>query len=175
MTPSPSLYLTFHICFSLSVESRRRISKRELFFFNFSRKPPNLSIPDSSLFQILFLCGSSWPALCTKFQLKKLTLAFPFLSYILHFNISPFLISPPLFFVSSYICPKNCVPFNHRMCARFKHDQQDIEKNMKTFGKWSKFEMFHRPWMSIRLQNFSSFFFFSTSRHAWLIDQPILP
>lgn len=140
------------------------------FFFYFSRKPTNIAISQfsgSSSFQVF---GSSWPALCTKFQLKKLTLAFPFFSYILHFNISPFLIScfSPLL---QRLCPRTCaVPFAHRMC--YKHKPADTEKNIKPFGKWSRFWNVRRPWMSIRLQ---IPFSFATSRHAWLIDRPILP
>ncbi len=62
--------------------------------------------------------GSSWPALCAKFQLKKLklTLAFPFLSHI-HPDISP-TITASCFSFSYYKPPLVFLPLLLKLCPR---------------------------------------------------------
>lgn len=63
--------------------------------------------------------GSSWPALCAKFQLKKLklTLAFPFLSHI-HPDISPTATASYFSFSLTTIPPFVSLPLLLKLCPR---------------------------------------------------------
>jgi hypothetical protein len=82
-----------------------------LFFFSFS----------THILPVLLIqyFGSSWPALCAKFQLKKLklTLAFPFLSHI-HPDISPTATASYFSFSLTTIPPFVSLPLLLKLCPR---------------------------------------------------------